>query len=144
MPIRKEIRGFYPIDWSELSAVIRFERAKGRCEGCGRPHGKTIWHFGDGRWFDPDAATWRNDRGREIVWPDYASYKGRLQATRVVLATAHLDHDPTNNRPSNLKALCQRCHLRHDRREHRRRSRITIRRRRALGDLFDGPYSAWP
>ena len=99
MPIRKELRGFYPIDWSELSAVIRFERAKGRCEGCGRPHGKTIWHLGDGRWFDPEAATWRNDRGREIVWPDYPSYKGRLQATQVVLATAHLDHDPTNNRP---------------------------------------------
>jgi hypothetical protein len=29
--------------------------------------------------------------------------------TRVVLAAAHLDSDPTNNRLKNLRALCQRC-----------------------------------
>ncbi|MEM9670703.1 MAG: hypothetical protein AAF950_17445 [Pseudomonadota bacterium] len=57
-----------------------------------------------------------------------------------MLATAHLDHDPGNNRPGNLKALCQRCHLRHDRKEHRRRAWITILMRRALGDLLNGPY----
>jgi hypothetical protein len=32
-----------------------------------------------------------------------------------VLAAAHLGHDPTNNRPRNLKALCQRCHMLYDR-----------------------------
>ena len=64
----------------------------------------------------------------------------RLKRTRVVLAAAHLDHDPGNNRPGNVKALCQRCHLLHDRPEHRRRSRTTILMRRALGDLFLGPY----
>ncbi len=40
MPIRREHRFFYAIDWPQLSALIRFRRAKGRCEGCGRPHGK--------------------------------------------------------------------------------------------------------
>ncbi|GJE14743.1 hypothetical protein FOHLNKBM_5818 [Methylobacterium longum] len=40
MPIRPEHRFFYPIDWAQLSAVIQFGRAKGRCEGCGRPHGQ--------------------------------------------------------------------------------------------------------
>ena len=38
MPVRPEYKWFYPIDWPQLSAVIRFERAKGRCERCGRPH----------------------------------------------------------------------------------------------------------
>ena len=47
-----------------------------------------------------------------------------------------------NNRPGNLMALCQRCHLSHDRKEHRRRARITVLKRRALGDLLDGPYPA--
>ncbi len=38
--------------------------------------------------------------------------------TRVVLAAAHLDSDPTNNRLKNLRALCQRCHMLHDRPHH--------------------------
>ena len=53
---------------------------------------------------------------------------------------AHRDHDPTNNRPGNLAALCQRCHLLHDRAEHRRRRWLGLFRRKALGDLFLGPY----
>ena len=38
--------------------------------------------------------------------------------TEIILTVAHLDHDKTNNRFSNLKALCQRCHLRHDLDQH--------------------------
>ena len=37
MPIHARYRWFYPIDWPQLSAVIRFRRAQGKCEGCGRP-----------------------------------------------------------------------------------------------------------
>ena len=143
MPIKPELKGFYPIDWQELSRAIRFGRAKGRCETCGRPHGQTISHLGDGRWFDADTEVWRDDRGREIDWIEFADYQRRLRRTRIVLATAHLNHDPTDNRPSNLGALCQRCHLAHDRREHRKQARITILERRASGDLFDGPYRRW-
>jgi hypothetical protein len=42
----------------------------------------------------------------------------------------------------NLKALCQRCHMLHDRPEHRRRRWFTLFRRRALGDLYEGRYLA--
>jgi len=55
MPIRPEHRFFYPIDWAQLSAVIRFGRAKGCCEGCGRPHRRMVYHLGDGRWWDAEA-----------------------------------------------------------------------------------------
>jgi hypothetical protein len=65
----------------------------------------------------------------------------RIRQTRVVLAAAHLDHNPSNNRLKNLKGLCQRCHLIHDRPHHLARRRITYLLRRALGDLFLGPYS---
>ncbi|MBS1064232.1 transposase [Gluconobacter wancherniae] len=44
----------------------------------------------------------------------------------ICLAAAHLNHDPTSNRWRNLRALCQR--------------RLTLRRRLALGDLFEGLY----
>ena len=138
MPIRPEYKWFYPIDWPQLSAVIRFERAKGRCERCGRPHGREIQHLGDGRWWDEDERTWRNARGRRLgrrVGGHIA-----VRTTTVVLAAAHLDHDPTNNRLRNLKALCQRCHMLHDREEHRRRRLLTLRMRNAIGDLFLGLY----
>ena len=42
MPIRREHQFFYPIDWRELSRGIRFRRAGGACEGCGRPHGRAV------------------------------------------------------------------------------------------------------
>jgi hypothetical protein len=146
MPIRPDHRWLYPIDWRELSAMVRFGRAGGRCEHCRRPHGARVAHLGDGRWWDERAGAWRDDRGRRVrVDPPrqlrFAILPGPPAATmRVVLATAHLDHDPGNNRPRNLAALCQRCHLAHDRPEHRRRRAATLHRRRALGDLFAGPY----
>jgi len=66
MPIRPQYKWFYAIDWPQLSAMIRFERAKGRCERCGRPHGREVQHLADGRWWDEDERTWRNGRGRAL------------------------------------------------------------------------------
>ncbi len=141
MPIRPEYRWLYPIDWPQLSALIRFERAQGRCEGCGRSHGRMICHLGDGRWWDPERAAWRDGTGRRIRGAlEVEDLLVHVRTTRVVLATAHRDHDPTNNRPRNLRALCQRCHLQHDREEHRRRRWLTLFQRKALGDLFLGRY----
>ena len=145
MPIRPEHRWFYPIDWPQLSAVIRFERAGGRCQRCGRPHGIIVYHFGDGRWWDAETSTWRNGRGRALtrLAPlDALPVSVGLYAMRVVLATAHLDHDPANNRRRNLRALCRRCHMLHDQEERQRRRGLRLRMRRALGDLFLGPYAS--
>ena len=141
MPIRPDLRWFYPLDWRELSKTIRFGRAKGCCERCRRPHGQVVQHLGDGRWWDVRIGAWRNGQGR-ILRPLLASLSAdtAMRTTLVVLATAHLDHDPTNNRASNLEALCQRCHLLHDRPEHRRRRWLTLRKRKAGGDLFTGSY----
>ena len=76
MPIRRELRWLYPIDWPQFSALVRFGRARGRCERCGRPHGRTVHHLGDGRWWDAEAETWRDGRGREVAPPAYAEYSG--------------------------------------------------------------------
>ncbi len=139
MPIRRQHRWLYPIDWRELSASIRFRRANDRCEGCGRPHGSMVLHLGDGRWWDDNAKLWRDGRGRRLRMPPPHSVIDRTRGTRVVLATCHRDHDPTNNDGTNLMALCQRCHILHDKSEHLRRRRLTYLARRALGDLFTGP-----
>jgi hypothetical protein len=146
LPIRPEFRWLYPIDWPQLSALIRFERAKGRCQCCGRPHGKLVYHLGDGRWFDDERQVWRNGKGRVLSrlppQPGTTSLPDlSMRTSRVVLATAHLDHDPTNNRPRNLKALCQRCHMLLDQAEHRLQRSATLFKRKASGDLFLGPYT---
>jgi hypothetical protein len=118
---------------------VRFERASGLCQECGRPRGKTVRCLPDGRWFDAYRHVLRNARGRRARWPDIVE-AARIRRTSVMLAAAHLDHHPANNRPGNLKSLCQRDHLIHDRPRHLARRRITYLLRRALGDLFLGPY----
>ena len=100
-------RSKYPDDWEEISRRIRFDRAGGRCENCGAPHGKWI-----GR-----------DKAKPELWDDWCvvlpSEEDDFYKVKVVLTVAHLDHDTTNNDESNLKALCQRCHLRYDSEQHR-------------------------
>lgn len=55
-------------------------------------------------------------------WKIYRSFNP-VKLVKVVLTLAHLDHDAStgNHDESNLKALCQRCHLRYDG-NHRRQS----------------------
>src|SRR3954453_19621584 len=141
MPIKAEMRWFYPIDWPQLSRYVRFARAGGVCQRCRRPHGAIIPVLPDGRWDDPAHGIWRNHRGRPVRRPDIAEAV-RMRQTRVVLAAAHLDHNPSNNRLMNLRSLCQRCHLIHDQPHHLAQRRMTYLLRRALGDLFLGPYSS--
>ena len=149
MPIKPEHRWFYPIDWPELSRLIRFKRAKGRCERCRRPHGRDVSHLGNGVWWDDDFSRWRDGQGRVVrrLPPPDDLQKAQpgltgigapavMQTTRVVLASAHLNHDPTDNRQRNLAALCQRCHMIHDAPEHCRRRILNAFRRRARRDLF--------
>ncbi|RZT46432.1 hypothetical protein EV283_3380 [Sphingomonas sp. BK036] len=139
MLIRPEHCWLYPIDWRELSQLVRFRRAKRRCDHCHRPHGKVVVHLGDGRWWDPNRSIWRDGRGRRVRLPG-DNIIASIRSTRVVLACAHLDHDPTNSAQYNLAALCQRCHRVHDATEHRRRRWSNAFRRRARGDLFAGDY----
>lgn len=49
---------------------------------------------------------------------------------RRTLTVAHLNHQPEDCRPENLKAMCAPCHLRYDARQH---SETRKRRRRNAG-----------
>jgi Holliday junction resolvase RusA-like endonuclease len=85
VPIKPENRGRYPADWKEIRKEI-LARAEYCCEG------------------SPAFPRCRAPHGQ--FHPDTGS--------RVVLTIAHLDQNPENNDRGNLRALCQRCHLRHD------------------------------
>lgn len=50
------------------------------------------------------------------------NYTIRDNGSKVVLTIAHLDHTPENCDPSNLRALCQKCHNSYDA-EHRKLTR---------------------
>lgn len=56
----------------------------------------------------------------------------------IVLSVAHLDQQPENNDPNNLAALCQKCHINHDRPFQKLHRKITffIRARSFNHDLF--------
>ena len=104
MPIKAENRHRCPPDWSEVSASIRFDRARGRCEcigECGTTHpgGRCVGRHG--------APAWWHQSGQVHIF-------GRPSVPQVVLTVAHLDHQPENCHPLNLKAMCQRCHLLYD------------------------------
>ena len=139
MPIRAENRWLYPIDWPQVSSAIRFVRAGARCERCRRPHRRHVAHLGDGRWWDGAATGWRDGDGRRIAMRRGAVPLAGVRTTYVVLACAHLDHDPGNNAAANLAALCQRCHMLHDAAEHRWQRWWNAFRRRAIRDLFEDP-----
>jgi hypothetical protein len=54
----------------------------------------------------------------------------------VVLTVAHLNHTPEDCRDENLKAMCQRCHLRYDLKHHQQNAYQTRRKGKAAKDLF--------
>jgi len=98
----------YPKNWKRIVAGIR-RRARGRCEWCGARHGL------------PHPVT----------------------GSKVVLTTAHLGepfaldadkHDKRDIRAENLAALCQKCHLNHDRDEHRENTRRNREARRLAAE----------
>ena len=107
MPIRPENKARYPDNWQEIRASI-IQRSQNRCEctgQCGRYHlpaGMTPQTMGD----FPQAEK------KRCFAMQYEPHP-RTNA-KVVLTIAHLDHQPENNDPDNLRAMCQRCHNMYD------------------------------
>lgn len=122
MPIRQENKHRYPQNWKAIRAQI-LERAGHRCEFCGIPNYA---------WRKRHSQAWTEDAGLAETWAMDGD-----RVTRIVLTIAHLDHAPEHNDPSNLAALCQRCHLAHDIDHHRQTASRTRKTGKAMGDLFD-------
>lgn len=139
MPIRPETRHLYPKNWPAISQRIR-ERAGQLCEQCRAPNGAMIGRMGDEYSLPkPDGlAIFSAIDGAFIRWGSCAcSGDGRCwKPVRVVLTVAHLDHDPENCSDDNLRALCQRCHLRLDAQQHKETRRHTRDERSGQRSLF--------
>lgn len=139
MPIRPENKARYPKDWSTISSQIR-ARADNKCEECGVPNYELGGRAPDGTWHK---ALPLGEKLLKLEWPapgDHAWCSGYdldpLRIVKIVLTVAHLDHQPENCAPENLKCWCQRCHNRYDMVERKKGIAERARLSRASGDLF--------
>jgi hypothetical protein len=108
VPIRPENKARYPKDWYAISMAAR-ERAGWRCEG-------------------------------SPAFPDCRAANGEphpVTGSKVVLTVGHMDHQPENCDRANLKAWCQRCHLKYDSAHHRINAEKTRRDKLNNLDLFE-------
>lgn len=137
MPIKPENRARYPANWQDIRAAI-LARAGDCCEQCKVPNGKII-----ARGAGPFAGTFQIDTA-EVFDAETGEYIASVRMSEyqvknmvaIVLTVAHLDHQPENCDPSNLRALCQMHHLRHDAAHHAASARETRRARLNNLELF--------
>lgn len=113
----------YPKNWKELRAAV-LKRANNKCEFCGVENHAVGVRDKDGVFDKLDSLEEREN----------AFYDGD-KIIEIVLTVAHLDHDEENHdvKLERLAALCQRCHLRYDVNEKKRRRK----NKKAVGDLFN-------
>lgn len=123
MPIKKENLHRYGSRqaWNKISAEIK-QRAGHKCEFCGvkqysvgqRFNGKFRYAYGSAYYdqFQYTGSYTEASAARDCLneWRDPEEPKYIV----IVLTVAHLDHNPENNDPANLRALCQKCHLAYD------------------------------
>ena len=139
MPIRAEMKALYPANWREISLSIR-ARAGQCCEQCGVPNYEIGARAG-GKWWKAEPKG-SEDHDHPRAGEDFPCRNGDevqwLRTIRIILTVAHLDHDPRNCKPENLRAWCQRCHNLYDASMRRAGTRKRAHEARASGDLLDG------
>ena len=109
----------YHPKWKLISKLIRVNRACNRCEWCGIANKAVVKRTATGSYTKPSIAQWDLIHYRISAKQSNMTESLRYYGfTKVVLTVAHVDHDKTNNKFYNLAALCQRCHLNHDIKQH--------------------------
>lgn len=131
----------YPSNWKTEIRPRILARAGNCCEqeGCGAKNGDWGYHDKNGKfWEGEETLDILEKAGRDLF--DKGDVLGHIpgekKPVKIVLTIAHLNHDVTDNRDENLKALCQRHHLHHDKDHHKKNSRETNKRKKGLQDLF--------
>ncbi len=107
----------YPPNWKQIRADILL-RAGNCCEKCKVPNrvwitrgttisGKAAYQLPNGFFYDAETGGGLSE--------DESEFKNEPdKMIQVVLTIAHLDHQKANADYDNLRAWCQRCHIRYD------------------------------
>jgi hypothetical protein len=139
MPIRPELRHFYGAKWKKETRPRILLRAGDCCEFCLVPNRATVLRV-DGIWtpydvFGESGRLWGQreaPRGEqepvELFWYGLRGAINcsglltfpvdRVRLVKIVLTVAHLNHVSGEDGDENLAALCQWCHLNHDKGHH--------------------------
>lgn len=99
----------YPKNWKTEIRPRILQRASNCCEFCGVENYAIGYRDGSGKFNELENSMETQAR---ILDKD-------IKAIKIVLTISHQDHDIKNNEDSNLKALCQKCHLNYDKEHHR-------------------------
>src|ERR1700759_1185021 len=131
MPIKPENKARYPSNWKQIREHI-LQRAGFRCEhpGCSARH-REIGYWREETFVPmPIALREAGYKAGDVV---ACSDGGKLKLIMIVLTIAHLDHMPEKCADDNLRAWCQKHHLRYDADHHAKNARET--RRKKLNNL---------
>lgn len=137
----------YPANWKTEIRPAILKREGNKCKFCNVQNGSIIcrgfwrifsngklypvYQYEDGQIFNADTGEYLGDSYVGDVFTDE-----KQKVTKVILTIMHLDHDVTNNDYENLAAGCQRCHLKHDKQEHTKNAKATIKKKKGLQELF--------
>jgi 5-methylcytosine-specific restriction endonuclease McrA len=121
----------YPSDWKAIALQVK-QDAGWICQHCSKPCRKPKELVAD---FEKRlGADWQPQLTEKLA--DYENTGVlKYKPKRFLLTVAHLDQEPSNIAPENLKALCAPCHLRFDV-KYRGYNRRRLRERRGQLRLF--------
>lgn len=138
MPFKREL---YPANWNAISKHIREQRAQNKCEcrgecgqehngRCNAPNNEYVWRPSiGGQWFDDSEFEPDQPNGKTHFVHSLAITE-MFRRVKVILTVAHLNHNPKDCRKSNLRAMCQACHLRYDAKHHAKNAAQTRRNKK--------------
>lgn len=108
----------YPADWKFKISPDILARAENCCENCAVPNSYVILRSKKNK--SKYMLVGNNlEKERTSYFQCAEFWKSRWsKPIKVVLTISHTDHDIKHNDYSNLRALCQRCHLLHDKDHH--------------------------
>lgn len=123
----------YPSNWKTEIRPAILARADNRCEECKvKNYSVGFWSKEGVFYTSEDILTTLEDTGRDLFDNELSHIPEDKKPVKVVLTISHTNHDITDNRYENLKALCQFHHLKHDAGHHKQ----TRRKNRGLQELF--------
>ena len=129
----------YPDDWLTVIRPRILERDGHQCKFCGLANHLLGWRIPrTTRFYTPEQ--WAEghipDDDEDVL---VKVMKKKPKPFKIILTIAHLDHGLIDHSDDNLAALCQRCHLNHDRKavaRKRKQRRRYSRRKKQLHFSF--------